>query len=89
MHSCPISSGDSWLASNVPLILNSPAFKTTNSLLVITWDEGNLSNNIVGAIFAGSDAKAGARSSVSYNHYSLLKTIETLWGLKPLTANDH
>ena len=88
MHSCPISSGDSWLATNVPLILNSPAFKTTNSLLMITWDEGNLSNNIVGAIFAGSDARAGARSSVSYNHYSLLKTIETLWGLKPLTAND-
>ena len=88
MHSCPISSGDTWLANNVPLILKSPAFTTSDSLLVITWDEGYASNNIVGAIFAGSAARAGARSNVSYNHYSLLRTIEDIWNLKPLTAND-
>jgi hypothetical protein len=31
---------------------------------------------------------AGYRSQIPYNHYSLLRTIETAWGLAPLTAND-
>lgn len=88
MHSCPISSGDTWLAQNVPIILNSPAFSTTPSLLVITWDEGYSSDNTVATIFAGSAAKANFRSNNPYSHYALLHTIEYLWGLKPLTAND-
>jgi hypothetical protein len=31
---------------------------------------------------------AGYRSQIPYNHYSLLRTIETAWGLAPLTAGD-
>ena len=88
MHNCSLSTGDSWLASNVPLILNSPAFTSTRSLLVITWDEGDVSDNSVAAILAGSAAKRHYSSGLAYNHYSLLHTIEWAWGLKPLTAND-
>ncbi len=88
MHSCPITSGDSWLSTNVPMILKSPAFSSQKSLLAITWDEGYSSDNIIATIFAGSAAKSGYRSNVAYSHYSLLHTIENLWNLKPLTAND-
>jgi hypothetical protein len=31
---------------------------------------------------------AGFRSTVAYNHYSLLRTVEAAWGLAPLTTND-
>ena len=88
MHDCSTSVGDSWLSANVPVILNSPAFTSSPSLLVITWDEGDAADNHIATIFAGSAAKSGYRSSTTFNHYSLLHTIEYVWGLKPLTTND-
>lgn len=88
MHSCPINIGDNWLSQNVPKILNSPAFTQQKSLLFITWDEGYVSNNHVAAIVAGSAAKRHYVSNIAYSHYSILHTIEQIWGLKPLTKND-
>jgi phosphatidylinositol-3-phosphatase len=38
----------------------------------------------VGAVVLSPFVKAGTVSAVPYNHYSLLRTIETLFGLKPL-----
>lgn len=88
MHDCSVSQGDSWLAQLVPRILASPAFTTEKSLLVITWDEGDLSNNNVPVIFAGPAAKKHYTSKNYFSHYSLLHTIENNWGLAPLTKND-
>lgn len=87
MHNCSISTGDSWLSDNVPAILHSPAFTSQPSLLIITWDEGYASDNNVATIFAGSAAKQHYQSNAAFNHYSILHTIEDVWGLKPLTAN--
>ena len=88
MHDCPVSTGDAWLSRQVPDILASPAFTTQNSLLVIAWDEGDDSSNKVSTIFAGPAAKNGYKSGAAFDHYSLLHTIESLWGLAPLTDND-
>ncbi|HKV87682.1 MAG TPA: alkaline phosphatase family protein [Candidatus Dormibacteraeota bacterium] len=90
MHDCSVATGDSWLQSQVPAILNSPAFKTQNSLLAITWDEddGSTSNNHVPVLFLGPAAGAGARTSLGYNHYSLLHTVEVALGLSTLTTID-
>lgn len=38
----------------------------------------------VGAVVLSPFVKAGTVSAVPYNHYALLRTIETLFGLKPL-----
>ena len=88
MHDCSIATGDHWLARNVPMILDSKAFTTQNSLLIITWDEGDSSTNHIAAILTGSAVKQGYTSAARYTHYSLLHTIEDQWGLPPLTAND-
>ena len=89
MHDGTISQGDTWLSQNVPTILNSPAFTTQNSLLVITWDEDDgTQNNQVATLVIAKSVPAGFRSSTLYNHYSLLSTIESAWGLSPLTTND-
>jgi phosphatidylinositol-3-phosphatase len=89
MHDGTISQGDTWLQQNVPSILNSPAWTTQKSLLFITWDEDNGSqNNQVATLVISKSTKAGFKSNVAYTHYSLLKTIETSWGLAPLTSND-
>jgi phosphatidylinositol-3-phosphatase len=39
-------------------------------------------------ILAGPAAKKQYKSSVTYNHYALLSTIEKAWGLSPLTNSD-
>jgi hypothetical protein len=88
MHSCSIKTGDTWMAKNVPQILNSPAFTTQRSLLIITFDEGDSANNIVACIFAGSAAKRKYTTATPYSHYSLLRTVESVWDLAPLTRND-
>jgi phospholipase C len=87
MHDCSIGTGDAWLAREVPAILESPAFGD-NSLLVVTFDEGNKQDNTVTTVFAGPAARTGFTSDVAYSHYSLLHTIESLWNLEPLTDND-
>jgi acid phosphatase len=90
MHDCSISTGDTWLKNNLPPILKSPACTVDKCLLVLTFDEddGSQGNKIV-TIFAGSAAKTGgATSSVKYTHFSLLRTIEKIFGLPTLTSND-
>jgi phospholipase C len=88
MHNCPVQAGDAWLSRQVPKILASPAFTQQNSLLVVTWDEGRGRDNKVAAVFAGPAARKSYRSDAPYGHYSLLHTIESAWGLAPLTSRD-
>ncbi len=90
MHSCSISTGDNWLKNHVPAILKSPACTSATCLVMITWDEdnGSYSNHVL-TIFAGSGAKtAGYATSSSYNHYSLLRTVEYVFGLPTQTTHD-
>ncbi len=89
MHSCSIGTGDSWLKSHVPSILRSPACTVQKCVVMITWDEdGGGSGNHVLTIFAGSGARRGVTSSGSYDHYSLLRTVEYIFGLPAQTSND-
>ncbi|RMI34945.1 alkaline phosphatase family protein [Nocardia stercoris] len=96
MEGCGVASGDSWLSTTLPTIFNSPAWKTQRSLLILTWDEGNvkafgpLYPNRVPTIMLGSQntVKTNYTSSQRTNQYGLLRTIDTALGLRPLTAND-
>lgn len=94
MHDGTIAQGDTWLSQNVPTILNSPAFKTQNSMLEIVWDEDDgTQNNQVPEIVITSGMVNGTAnkpydSFEQYNHYSYLNTIESAWNLAPLTSND-
>jgi hypothetical protein len=93
MHDCPVSTGDAFLRSFVPRIMDSPAF--ADSVLFITWDEGTTNEGGGGqvALVATSPlARPGRTSSRAHDHYSLLHTIEEAWGLPCLSnacqAND-
>jgi phosphatidylinositol-3-phosphatase len=89
MHDCSVQTGDAWLAQNVPAILTAAAFTQQHSLLLIVWDEDDYSgSNQVALIAVGYKVKVGFTSSVSYNHYSLLKTVDAAWSLATLTGND-
>src|SRR5439155_1727244 len=40
MHDGTIAQGDTWLATNLPTILNSSAYQGGHVVLLLTWDEG-------------------------------------------------
>jgi hypothetical protein len=64
------------------------------TLVVVTFDEsGGNSDNRIYTLFLGDMVKPASQQdpkalSKSYNHYSVLRTIEDNFGLEPLTAND-
>src|SRR6266704_2023053 len=89
IHDCSLSTGDKYLSQLVPKILSSAIFTTQNAALFVTFAESSGSSvGNVPAIWAGPIAKIKFQSSKSYDHYSLLTTIETAWGLSPLTSED-
>ncbi|HEX3507872.1 MAG TPA: alkaline phosphatase family protein [Candidatus Dormibacteraeota bacterium] len=81
-HDCSTATADQWLSHTVPLILATDAWKN-NGLLLITWDEGDGSDNHVLTLAIQPNA-VDHTSARSYNHYSLLATIEDRLGLARL-----
>jgi hypothetical protein len=90
MHNCSIATGDKWLGQTASQILDSPAFIKHKSLLVFTYDESEKWNrdSKVPLIMSGYRVKRGYVSEIYYNHYSLLRTIEKAWSLKPMSSGD-
>lgn len=90
-HSCPLSTADQWLSTFVPRVTNSSSFSST--AMFIVYDEGSPSDltgggGYVACLLVSPFAKPGYVSHVSYSHYSLLATVETIFGLGNLGRND-
>ncbi|MGF1429528.1 alkaline phosphatase family protein [Kitasatospora sp. LaBMicrA B282] len=82
---------DAWLKQTLTPIMQSPAWTTQKSLLIVTWDEDESEpGNHVAAIVDGSQGTvpAGTTSTTRYDHYSTARTIEAALGLPGITAND-
>jgi phosphatidylinositol-3-phosphatase len=75
-----IAAGDAWLSANVPAMLNAGAE------VIVTWDEGNSSNEHVATIAAGGTVAAGAKDGTGYTHPGLLAGLEHAWGFPRLNA---
>ena len=80
MHDCSVGTGDTWLKNNLDAYAQWA--KTHNSLLIVTFDEDN----------GGSlephphhvrrrRTSRSARSPTQINHYNVLRTIESAYGL--------
>jgi len=89
-HSCDLSTGDTWLSTVIPRIINSSSFSST--ALFVVYDEGSGSGtnspSHVLCILVSPFAKPGYRSSAQYSHYSLLATVETIFSVGNLGRND-
>ena len=84
-HDCSIAAGDDWLRQTVGMITSSPAWQA-DAVLFITWDEDSgRGDNRVLTLVLRPDVKHRV-SAVSYDHYSLLATIEDILGV-PRLAN--
>ena len=97
MHDGTIADGDTWLANNLPTILNSAEYTSGTTAVFITWDEGTGGKTgedctanttdpscLVATIVVSPSTPVGATSAALFSHYSLLGTTEELLGLPEL-----
>jgi hypothetical protein len=92
-HDTNIAFADNWLSGFMPKIINSSSFGS--SVVFVTFDEGNKtipgpSGNHITMLIVGppSIVRSGFRSAVAYSHYSLLATVEAIYGVGNLGRND-
>jgi phospholipase C len=94
-HDCPVATADQWLGQMIGKLQSSPALGS-NSLIIVTFDEGSTSDKSsccgmakkaggkVATLLISPMAKPGFSDDTQYSHYSLLKTILTAWNLPDL-----
>ncbi len=86
MHDGTIQQGDTWLQQNMDSYAQWA--KANNSLLVVTWDEDDLSqNNQIATIFVGQMVKSGQYNE-TINHYNVLRTLEDMYGLPDANSSS-
>jgi hypothetical protein len=79
MHDCPVATGDAWLRAHLGSYVSWAM--THDSLLILTWDEDDLSAaNHIPTIIAGQPVEPGNYGE-QITHYSILRTIEQIFGL--------
>lgn len=82
-HDGTLAESDQWLKNNMSAYAEWA--NTHNSLLIITYDEGDISDktNHIPTIFYGANVKAGQYAN-EVTHFNTLRTIEDSEGLPPL-----
>jgi len=86
-HDCSTATADAWLGKWLDRIVASPTYAAGHTAVFVTWDEGlDGSSNRVATVLVAPSVTPGTRSSVRFNHYSLLRTTEELLGLPLLGA---
>jgi len=91
---CPgsnaIAAGDTWLATNLPPIIQYA--NAHNGVIFVVWDEPEGGSPLIPFLAIGPHVKAGYASSVTVTHSALVKTVEKIFGLPLLptvaSAND-
>jgi hypothetical protein len=89
--SCGLDDADAWLQAHVPAILASPQYQA-DGMLVITFDEsdfgdlrgccgGTNGGRMYTLVLSPFVAQPGRESTTPYSHYSLLRTVEDMFGL--------
>jgi phospholipase C len=89
MHDGSISLGDSWLANEVPKLLETDNYKN-GGVIFLLWDEGGgtPSSDDPPFIAISPHAAPGMRSPVDYDTSSYVKTVQKILGLAELPCAD-
>jgi acid phosphatase len=75
-----IKAGDAWLKAHVP------AMVAGGALVIVTWDEGNRSDEHIATIAIGGSAGKGVTDSHAYTHFGLLAGLEDSYGVPRLNS---
>jgi acid phosphatase len=81
MHDCSVATGDEWAKAQLAPYVTWA--RTHDSLLVVTFDESETresDGNRIATFFVGPMVRPGV-SSTEIDHYSVLRTVEEMYGL--------
>lgn len=81
-----IRKGDDWLKALVPKIQATKEYKDSGAI-IITWDEGEGDDGPIGMIVLSPFAKVGYSNTIKYDHSSLLRTLQEIYGVTPFLRN--
>jgi hypothetical protein len=81
-HDCPVSTGDDWLASWLPRILDSPSYRSGTMAVFLVWDEPTP----MPFVAIAPRVTPGLAVPGATSHFGLLRATEDLLGLPPLGA---
>ena len=88
MHDGTVGQADSWLASWLPQVVSSPAYRSGRLAVVVVWDEGTGSGateqSHVPLVVMSASTPRGARSAAFLDDYSVLHVICQLTGVPQL-----
>ncbi len=87
-HDTGVAYADRWLSKTIEPLFKIENF-TKDTLVILTFDESGVfgGNKIYGALY-GDSVKPGTTSAISYDHYSILRTIEDTLGLGSFGLED-
>ena len=92
MHDGTIQQADSWLAGWIPQVVAGPDYRSGHLVVAIIWDEGSSVGSTVPMIVMSEGIVPGTKSSIPFDHLSLLKAAEGVSGVSQLagaaSAND-
>lgn len=93
-HDADLADADAWLAKKFFPLLNDPGFKR-EVILIVTFDENDAwwpyfdrNDNRVYTVLWGDHVIPKKTSTTVYDHYSLLRTIEAMFDLSPMSTGD-
>lgn len=78
-----IKSGDDWLKAELPRIINWVTLN--NGVIFVVWDEGSSTAKIP-FLAIGPGVKTGYTGTVTYDHGSIIKSVEEIFGLPLLST---
>ena len=79
-HDCGVGTGDQWLQSHLQPVLDSAAYQSGSTAVIVTYDEYTSLPNV----FASQSVSPGTLVTANTSHYGLLRTIEDMLGLSSL-----
>ncbi len=79
MRAISIAAADTWLSTNLPPIIDYA--NAHHGVVFLTWDESEGGSFPIGMIALGPTARTGYVSSMHFTHGSLLRSVETIFGV--------
>jgi len=77
-HDCSVSTGDAWLAMWLPQILDSPAYRSGDTAIMVVHDEDTPCPNV----FIAPTIATGTTSTLAgLGHFAMLRTTEQMLGI--------
>ena len=85
MHDCSVATGDQWLSELLPSILHSDAYAEGSTAVFVTFDEDDSKHdNRIPFVAIAPSVPAGTVLPDPADHYTLLRTTESMLGLPAL-----